>query len=163
MSYCSSRLDIRKDFREGGVSGSQQPWNLLFWGSQKMRIPSMSCDVWSQEDRVNGLSLTLCSSGLGVALSSSVPARGTHLGGSPHGPLCLAPGGPWSAGSETLRLPPTLSDIRALVLLGPPAPAGVSLFLPFPQLLLHPQLPPPNPGKSLCWATKAQSQQFERV
>ena len=65
MSYCSSRLDIRKDFREGGVSGSQQPWNLLFWGSQKMRIPSMSCDVWSQEDRVNGLSLTLCSSGLG--------------------------------------------------------------------------------------------------
>uniref|UniRef100_A0A8C2NNU5 Peptidase S1 domain-containing protein n=1 Tax=Capra hircus TaxID=9925 RepID=A0A8C2NNU5_CAPHI len=123
----------------------------------------MFCDVWSQEDGVNGLSLTLCSSGLGAVLSSSVPARGTHLGGSPHGPLRLAPGGPWSAGSETLHLPPTLSDTRALVLLGRPVPSGVSLFLPSPQLLLHPHPLPPNPGKSLYWATEAQSQQFESL
>uniref|UniRef100_A0A452FFC8 Transmembrane serine protease 13 n=1 Tax=Capra hircus TaxID=9925 RepID=A0A452FFC8_CAPHI len=123
----------------------------------------MFCDVWSQEDGVNGLSLTLCSSGLGAVLSSSVPAKGTHLGGSPHGPLRLAPGGPWSAGSETLHLPPTLSDTRALVLLGRPVPSGVSLFLPSPQLLLHPHPLPPNPGKSLYWATEAQSQQFESL
>lgn len=123
----------------------------------------MSCDVWSQEDGVNGLSLTLRSSGLGAALSPPVPARRTHWGGSPHGPLRPAPGGPWSAGSETLHLPPTLSDTRVLVLLGRPAPSGVSLFLPFPQLLLHPHPLPPNPGKSLCWTTEAQSQQFEGV
>lgn len=32
----------------------------------------MSYDVWSQEDGVNGLSLTLCSSGLGAALGDTL-------------------------------------------------------------------------------------------
>ena len=59
------------------MAGSQRPWNRLFWGSRKMRIPSMSYDVWSQEDGVNGLSLTLCSSGLGAAL-------GGHTWVAPH-------------------------------------------------------------------------------
>lgn len=164
MSYCSSRLDIRKDFLEGGVAGRERPWNLLFWGSWKIRIPSMSCDglesgrwsQWPHSDTVflwswGRPSILLSSLGGHTWVASHMGRSVWHLEVQDYS-LALV------HGLRNSPPTPTLSDTRGLALLrwgplGPPAPSGVSLFLPSPKLLLHPHPTPhfPTLGSFCDW------------
>ena len=162
MSYCSSRLDIRKDFSEGGLAGCERPWNLLFWGSWKMRIPSMSCDGlesgrWSQWPHSDAVSLW--SWGLPSTLLSPLGGHtwvASHMGRSV-----------WHLEVQDYSLalvhglrnsPPasTLSDTRGLSLLRPgplwhPATYGYHSFSPSPSFSSTPTPHFPILGRYCDW------------